>query len=140
MRYVDTSVLVAALTREAQTARMQTWLAGQAPGALAISAWVITEFSAALSIKVRTGDIDAAHRANALAAFALLCDESFVFLGVSTVNFRDAARFADQIQVGLRAGDALHLAVCAERGAELCTLDRRLSAAGPALGVKTALL
>lgn len=140
MRYVDTSVLVAALTREAQTARMQNWLAGQAAGALAISMWVITEFSTALSIKLRTGDIDAAHRANALAAFALLCDESFTILGVSALNFRAAALFADQAQVGLRAGDALHLAVCAEHGGELCTLDRRLSGAGPALGVKTTLL
>lgn len=140
MRYVDTSVLVAALTREAQTARMQKWLADQAAGALAISVWVITEFSAALSIKLRTGDIDAAHRANALAAFALLCEESFTILGVTAFTFHSAARFADQASIGLRAGDALHLAICAERGAELCTLDRRLSAAGPALGIKTALL
>jgi predicted nucleic acid-binding protein len=42
--------------------------------------------------------------------------------------------------LGLRAGDALHLAVCAERGATLCTLDRCLSDAGSALGVKIMLL
>ena len=138
--YVDTSVLVAALTKEADTARMQNWLAAQSPGALAISAWAVTEFSAALSIKLGTGDINAAHRANALAAFALLCEESLNVLGVSAANFRAAALFADQSKLGLRAGDALHLAVCAEHGAELCTLDRRLSRAGPALGVRTALL
>jgi uncharacterized protein len=140
MLYVDTSVLVAALSREAETARMQAWLAAQAAGALAISVWGVTEFSAALSIKLRTGDIDAAHRANALAAFALLREENFTVLAVSTLNFRTAALFADQAQIGMRAGDALHLAVCAEHGAELCTLDRRLSAAGPALGVKAVLL
>jgi len=39
-----------------------------------------------------------------------------------------------------RAGDALHLAICADHGATLCTLDRRLGEAGPALGVKTTLL
>jgi uncharacterized protein len=138
--YVDTSVLVAALTREAETARMQKWLAGQAAGALAISAWVGAEFSAALSIKLRTGAIDASHRANALAAFATLCDESFNLLEVTAPNFRAAALFADQAPLGLRAGDALHLAICAEHGARLCTLDRRLSAAGPPLGVRTALL
>ena len=119
---------------------MQAWLAAQASCTLAISVWVATEFSAALSVKLRTGDIDAAHRANALAAFALLCEENFAVLGVSAVNFRAAALFADQSQLGLRAGDALHLAVCAQHGAELCTLDRRLSGAGPALGVKTLLL
>jgi predicted nucleic acid-binding protein len=40
----------------------------------------------------------------------------------------------------LRAGDALHLAICVDHGATLCTLDRRLSDAGSVLGVKTMLL
>ena len=119
---------------------MQKWLAAQAAGALAISAWVATEFSAALSIKLRTGDINATHRANALAAFATLCDESFTLLEVTARNFRAAALFADQAPLGLRAGDALHLAICAEHGAQLCTLDRNLSAAGSPLGVRTVLL
>ena len=140
MHYVDTSVLVAALTREAETARMQKWLAAQAAGELAVSAWVATEFSAALSIKLRSGDIDMAHRAKALATFAVLCDRSFSLFEITNASFRCAAHFADQSQLGLRAGDALHLAICAEHGGELCTLDRRLSAAGLALGVQTALL
>ncbi len=140
MLYVDTSVLVAALTRERETARMQAWLAEQPPGALAISFWVVTEFSSALSIKLRNGDIDAGHRANALSVFAAMCDENFAMLGVSAGNFRSAALFADQAKLGLRAGDALHLAICAEHGGDLFTLDRRLSGAGPALGVKTTLL
>lgn len=140
MRYVDTSILVAALTREAETARMQKWLAAQRPGAMTISVWVATEFSAALSVKLRTREIEASHRADALAAFAALCADSLVVLAASGVNFRTAALFADQSQLGLRAGDALHLAICAEHGAELCTLDRRLSGAGSALGVKTKLL
>ncbi|HWX27774.1 MAG TPA: hypothetical protein VNZ53_10105 [Steroidobacteraceae bacterium] len=42
--------------------------------------------------------------------------------------------------LGLRAGDALHLAVCADHGATLCTLDHRLSDAGSALGVNAMLL
>jgi predicted nucleic acid-binding protein len=40
----------------------------------------------------------------------------------------------------LRAGDALHLAICATHGATLCTLDQRLSDAGSALGVEAMLL
>ncbi len=53
--YVDTSVLVAALTHESRTGEMQEWLAAQPVGGLAISDWVMTEFSAALSVKLRTG-------------------------------------------------------------------------------------
>ncbi len=140
MLYIHTSVLVAALTRETETARMQTWLSNQQAGVLAISDWVVTEFSAALSMKLRASDIDAEQRAGVLAAFAALRADSFNVLDVSRPTFRMAALLADQSRLGLRAGDALHLAVCAEHGAELCTLDRRLSAAGRSVGVKATLL
>jgi uncharacterized protein len=140
MLYIDTSLLVAALTNEAETERIQGWLGQQAEGDLAISDWVGTEFSSALSIKLRAGHVEPAHRADALAMFARLSVDNFLVLPVSRLHFRTAARFADQHLLSLRAGDALHLAVCADHGATLCTLDRRLSDAGPALGIKTMLL
>ena len=107
---------------------------------IAISDWVITEFSAALSMKLRSGQIKATHRADALAMLTRLSVDSFTILLISGLQFRTAARFADQHALGLRAGDALHLAICADHGATLCTLDRRLSDAGPVLGVKAMLL
>jgi predicted nucleic acid-binding protein len=140
MLYLDTSVLVAALTREAETRRMQAWLSNQDPDTLVISDWVATEFSAALSIKLRTGQMEIGHRASALSVFTRLASESFGILPVSSGHFRTAARFADQHALGIRAGDALHLALAADRGAMVCTLDRRLAEAGPALGVSTSVL
>jgi uncharacterized protein len=119
---------------------VQIWLGRQPADELAISDWVATEFSSALSIKLRTGQIGATHRAEALAMLTRLAADSFFVVPVSRMQFRTAARFADQYVLGLRAGDALHLAICADQGATLCTLDRRLSGAGPALGVKTMLL
>jgi uncharacterized protein len=140
MLYLDTSLLVAALTNEAETERMQHWLGQQREGDLAISDWVATEFSSALSIKLRTGQIMTGDRAEALATFTRLATDSFIVIPVSRSQFRTAARFVDQHTLGLRAGDALHLAICADHGVTLCTLDRRLSDAGSALGIKTMLL
>jgi len=138
--YLDTSVLVAALTNEEETTRMQDWLGAQAPEDLSISDWVVTEFSSALSIKLRMGQITVTDRANSLAMFTRLRTESFGVMPVTSQNFRTAARFSDQYALGLRAGAALHLAVCADHGATLCTLDRRLAEAGPQVGLATTLL
>ncbi len=138
--YLDTSVFVAALTKETETIRIQAWLAEQAPGTLAISEWVTTEFSSALSIELRTRQLQVKHRAEALAMFARLRAESLAVLPISGEQFRTAAHFADQHTLNLRAGDALHLAICSAHGATLCTLDRRLSEAGAALGVETTLI
>ncbi len=88
MLYLDTSLLVAILTNEAETGRMQSWLGQQPPEDLAISDWVATEFSSALSIKLRTGQIGVADRAEALAMLARLAIDSFTVVPVSRLQFR----------------------------------------------------
>jgi predicted nucleic acid-binding protein len=139
-RYLDTSVLVCALTHEAATPRVQAWLARQAAGDLMISDWVVTEVSSALSIKLRTGAITQPQRADALAGFRRLTDRSLSCAPVERAHFSDAARLADQFALGLRAADALHLAVARTHGAILCTLDRRLADAAGAVGAKAELI
>jgi predicted nucleic acid-binding protein len=140
MLYLDTSLIVAALSAELATPVVQAWLAEQDATQLLISDWTVTEISSALSIKVRTGQIGLDQRAGALAMFNKLVAESFTVLPVTGGQFRAAARFVDQHTLGLRAGDALHLAVASEHGATVCTLDQRLAGAGPALGVPALLL
>ena len=140
MLYLDTSLIVAGLSNETMTSRVQDWLADQDPAELLISDWTVTEMSSAMAIKLRTGQITLEQRAAALAMFNRLVAESFTLLNVTAGQFRTAARFVDQHTLGLRAGDALHLAIASEHGATVHTLDQRLAEAGPALGVPAQLL
>lgn len=140
MLYVDTSVLVAALTREKRTREMQDWLAGRIAGEMAISDWVITEFSGALSLMMRAGHLGREDRADVLAVFAQMIEASFIVLPVARIDFHTAARLADQHTAGLRAGDALHLAIAVHHGARIRSLDKTLVHAARKLGVSAALV
>jgi predicted nucleic acid-binding protein len=138
--YLDTSVVVAALTNEVATSRVLAWMDGQENGSLAISDWVVTELSAALSIKMRRVEIDTVHRAQALTQFHKMVGRALPLLPVEGHHFSTAADLADRYEHGLRAGDALNLAVAFDHGLTLSTLDAGQARAGIELGISTRLL
>jgi uncharacterized protein len=133
MLYLDTSVLIGAMTPETGTVRVLAWLAKQDSSLLNISHWTVTEFSSALSVKQRAGQITQTQRANALAEFAKLAAETFIVNEVKSIHFIAAARFVDNNALTLRGPDALHLALVIDLGATLCTLDKKFA---DAVGVK----
>jgi len=100
--YLDTSVLIAALTKEAKSTHVQHWLREHATESLAISDWVVTEFSSALSIKVRSRQITPLNRNDALAMFTRMIDENLTTFPVGAPQFMAAARFADQYELTRR--------------------------------------
>jgi uncharacterized protein len=134
--YVDTSVLVSALTFELASPRVQLWLELQQPGSLQISLWVETELSSVLSKKVGNKELTPALRDFCLRGFATLKEESLTIAPIKQKHFVSAAKLLDASQLGLHAPDALHLAVSMDIGATLCTLDNDLAKAAEAVGVK----
>jgi predicted nucleic acid-binding protein len=136
--YLDTSVLIAALSNEVRTGEMSAWLASR--DSLLVSSWNATEFASALSLKMRAGTIVEADREAARRGFDLLIRDTLAQVSVIPEDFEKAAQFASAHALRLRGGDALHLAIAARAGATLCTLDKRQAEAGAALGVATLLL
>lgn len=107
--YLDTSVLVAALTAEPLTELAQRHLA--------LSRSVVVAISEALS------------------GFRRLMQDSLDCLPVTGDDFRAAAALADRATAGLRAGDALHLAVASRAGCTVHTFDRAMAGAAESLGL-----
>jgi predicted nucleic acid-binding protein len=140
MFYVDTSVLVSFLTNEADAPRVALWLRSDPEREFVISDWTVTEFSSALGVKVRTGRLLPGEHPLVIAEFNRLTAGAFPALPVSSLHFHTAAKFANRHDLGLKAGDALHLAIALEAGATLATLDQRLAAAGPHFGALTQLV
>lgn len=138
--YLDTSLIVAALTPEEASPRVRQWLDKRREAAFHISEWVGTEVSAALSIKVRNHNLTEHSQAMALSAFAAMRSDNFVLLPIDVTAFRRAANLADRSQLGLRSGDALHLAIVEPTAMPLVTLDKRLAKVGPSLGIETLLV
>ncbi len=138
--YIDTSIIVAALTTEARSIQARHWLREHRADGLSISDWVITEVSTALSIKVRIGALTPATQAASLQQLARMQRGLVRLLTVEPSFFREAARIADRHETGVRAGDALHLAICAHFGRALCTFDKDQANAGRSIGIRTTLV
>lgn len=140
MFYLDTSLILSGLTPEAATQATLDWLDAHREDDLAVSDWTITEVASALAIKRRTGQIEEIDRLAALAEFERAVTASYIVLPVRREQFRAAARLMEMVETGLRAGDALHVAVARDAGAILATLDRRLAGWDEKFGITTALL
>ena len=132
MLYLDTSLLVAALTDEPAGPRVRGWLALSAD--FVISDWVAAEVSSALASKVRTKDLTSAEQVSVEDAFEVTA-LSLMHEPIVRADFRTAASLCRRSELGLRAPDALHLAICRRTGHTLCTLDLGLAAAAEAVGV-----
>jgi len=139
MLYFDTSFLAPLILREPTSGKVETFLTRQPAGELAISHWTRVEFSSLIAREVRMGGLDRQAALDADAQFEAIVVESFVVLLPNADDFGLCKQFLQRYETGLRAGDALHLAVARNHRAQtIYSLDKTLLKAGKALGLPVA--
>ena len=139
MIYLDTSVVVAMLTAEERSNEAIGWFE-QCTTRLISCDWLITETHIALALKQRLYGLSATDGQAAAKQFDRLLQAGVELRSLERERFRDAADLLQKPALGLRAGDALHLAVALHsRCTHLASFDRRLQAAASSLGLSPAL-
>lgn len=133
MHYLDTSVLVSALTTERSAMQVRRWLSSHQD--LFISPWVQTEFASSLSRKRRAGDIDDKGRTVARIGLERLQKESLGTVSIESKHFASAEALC-HADAGLRSSDALHLAVARDNGLTMVSRDARFVAATRSIGLQ----
>jgi predicted nucleic acid-binding protein len=126
MVYVDTSVLVALFTNEATAGRISLWYENETRP-LVSGDWCVTEFASALSLKERTAQLTHKQSNAAWKLFTEFCGNGLRLLPLDREVFSLATHLVRDSKNGLRAGDALHLALALHVQTEaFFTLDIRL--------------
>ena len=135
MIYLDTSAAVPMFVPEPASPAIEAWFESCLEP-LVSSDWIVTEFSSALSIKVRKGEISAKQAQAAWKDFDAFCKSGLRLLPVSRKAFAEAAGMVRHAASGLRSGDALHLAMALEAGASgIATADETLAKNAKASGL-----
>jgi uncharacterized protein len=135
--YLDTSVLVALVANEPGAPSVKRWLAGPDAAPLCSADWCVPEVATALSLKVRTGQLDETQADAVWQAFGAACDGLLDLLPVQAMDYSIAAQMCRMPQAGLRAGDALHLAVALRCGCDsMLAFDQNLNRNARASGLR----
>jgi predicted nucleic acid-binding protein len=136
MRYFDNSFLAPLLREEKTSSRIGRFMAGLPTDQLAIRRWTEVEFASLLARDVRMGVIGSDQARAAGALFEDVIQQSFVVLLPSADDYEMARRYLHNYETGLRAGDALHLAVAVNHRAKaIYSLDKTMIKAGKILGL-----
>ena len=127
MIYVDTSILVALCTTEEKSDDVDTWHENCSTKMIS-STWAFTEFSSALSLKVRTNQITEKQSREAWKRFDSLCQNDIEVMPIESKTYYSAGILVFDSKSNLRAGDALHLAAAKQfKSKSLVTLDKVLA-------------
>jgi hypothetical protein len=129
--YLDPSVLLPTLIAEPATEAVYDYLSADSRQLL-ISDFAAAEVASALVRLALLTDADASARLADLDAWRAAMSSP---VDIAASDARLACIYARRFDLGLRAPDALHLAIARRLDATLVTLDRRLTTAAHELGV-----
>ena len=132
--YVDSSVLLPTLIAEPTTEAVYDFL-GAGDRKLLISDFAAAEVASALSRLVRRAVLTGADASERLADFEVWRAAMSAPVDIAASDARLAYIYVRRFDLGLRAPDALHLAIARRVDATLATLDRRLAKAARDLGI-----
>lgn len=140
MRYADTSLLLSLFLRDSGTPAALAWLEEAGTDALMASQWSLTEFAGATADKVRNGKISPELQRTVMVRFFHFAAMRLTLELPEAADFEFAAELIGRSKAGLRAGEALHLAICSRRGSTFCTADTSFSKIAELLNIKTNLV
>ncbi len=136
MIYFDTSFLAPLILPEKTSEAIAAFVRNLDGGQLTVSHWIRAEFSSLLAREVRMGGLDGRAAARADTRFEDMLASSFSIILPIVDDFSLAKQYLGKFETGLRAGDALHLAIACNHGAEMIySLDKALIKAGTILGL-----
>jgi len=131
MVYLDTSFIAPLVIAENSSDAVEAFVLKVRPGELTTSMWTQVELSSMVSRKVRMGDLSDSQAEVVRREFDRVLGESFEILAPTAADFAAAAKYLESPKTGLRAGDALHLAIAANhRAKRILTLDQGFVEAG----------
>lgn len=131
--YLDTSVIVALLTADTHQHRAEAAVTGWTDE-VAFSDWGAVEFASAIARRMRTRAISEAAARIAFGTFDAWADAGPAAVVVEPPDFDHAGMFLRRLDLTLRGGDAIHIAVCMRLGAGLMTLDELMQRAATTIG------
>ncbi len=134
--YIDTSVWCAFCFNELEVPQAKQWLAQASLDKAATAVWTRTEFASAAALKLRAKGHHKAAVAQAVATFngAVVMTHCIDVIGD---DFLYATELCHTSTTGLRAGDALHLAVALRCDCKfLASLDKVMNESALELGLK----
>jgi uncharacterized protein len=134
MLYLDTSFVAPLVIAEKSSDAVEAFVLKVKPGELTTSMWTQVELSSLVSRKVRMGELSDSQAEVVRREFDRVLVESFEMLAPTAVDFATAVKYLEIPKTGLRAGDALHLAIAANhRAKRILTLDKGFLEAGKLL-------